>query len=309
MHEDFISEYVIDVKGRLFEKFKHEYVQKKKKKFLRDKNTQIENFEIIEPKFHISYEDFSTYRESLMSDIYLGYFNNIKKQSNNVILDKKICISFDERLCSQYCAVSDRKFTTINLGGEDIVYFVFFEIKEVFDFIYAHTGQNTNHSFSDNNAQNINEENKLNLYTVEKVGYIHNHNERLSFIRVSIEGDEGFPIPHSIYPEISHYKVGTPIKAVCEVDLNGKVLKTVSFSVCGEKELGIDFEVFEGELERRLGNAFAFIKNEGNSIYVPKSLARDFEENRIYKVECLAVESYDKNKNQRGWEAVEINIL
>lgn len=62
MHEDFISEYVIDVKGRLFEKFKHEYVHNEIEKFLRDKNTQIENFEIIEPKFHISYEDFSTYR-------------------------------------------------------------------------------------------------------------------------------------------------------------------------------------------------------------------------------------------------------
>ena len=51
MHEDFISEYVIDVKGRLFEKFKHEYVHNEIEKFLRDKNTQIENFEIIEPKF------------------------------------------------------------------------------------------------------------------------------------------------------------------------------------------------------------------------------------------------------------------
>lgn len=147
------------------------------------------------------------------------------------------------------------------------------------------------------------------IYKEERIGYIHNHNERISFIRESIEGDEGFPIPHSIFPEISYYKLGTPIKAICEVDSNSKVLKTISFTVCDEKELGIDFEIFDGELERKLGNPFAFIKNEGNSIYVPKSLAKDFEENKIYKVECLAVESYDRNKNQKSWEAIEITLL
>lgn len=99
--------------------------------------------------------------------------------------------------------------------------------------------------------------------------------------------------------------IGTVIKAECGIDEHNQVRKIYSYHQCSEKELNFSFEEFEGKLERGIGNNFAFVKNYGTSIYVPPSWAKYFNEGQVYNVQCLAVESLDKNGNL-GWEALEV---
>ena len=58
-------------------------------------------------------------------------------------------------------------------------------------------------------------------------------------------------------------------------------------------------------LLKNLCKNFAFVTSDNAKIYIPPSLARSFDEGKVYYVQCLAVESRDKNGN-RGWEALEV---
>lgn len=288
---DFQSDFVFGLYGRRYQNFIDIVARPIIKNII-----GVDDYELINFEHHLSSQDFANTKNSIVSHLYNQFLNDIRKdeKTGKIIFKKKVCISLDSRLCAEICPNTGRKISAIKLGDVELAYFIYFDIREFFDFVYD---------------QKLNIENDVLHENVIKMGYIHNHNEKISFIRISIEGDEGFPVPHGIFPEICNFKIGTPIKAVCQIDSGGKVRKTLSIEVCSERELGIDFEIFNGFLERKSGNSFAFIKNDGNSIYVPSSLAKNFLEDKYYEVECLAVESYDKKKNQKGWEAVEVKVL
>lgn len=300
MNNEFRSNFILDIKGNMYDEFVESVVKPVLKNFLFFRFNENMDYEIIQPENHISFQDFINYKKSDFAYFYAFFLNDIKKENEKYVLKKKVCISFDERLCNQYCQQTHRKFATINLGGEDLVFFILFDIKEVFDFLYKDTND-----VIDKATLNQSHEISREKYQTDRVGYIHNHNNHFSYIRTSAYSD-GFPLYHSIFPQVKELDVGTIIKANCEVDNKGQVIRVDSYHIGSEEDLSIYFEIFEGNLRRSSGKRIAFIRNGGNSILVPSHLAQEFEEEKNYAVECLAVESYDKTKQQMGWEAIKV---
>ena len=392
MAEIFQSDFVFGLQGKRYQDFLDIVAMP-----IIEKIIDTKNYEFVDFEKHLSFKDFKD-TPNIVTAIYTNFLYDIVKNDTGVSFKKKVCITLDKRLCNETCPTTGRKIATIKVADVEMAYFIYFNVKEFFDFVYDEKSiekpdvgyklsidDNINPSFNKDDffvdlgfssysdfkaalrsskklvtllermgvtvpcKQGKNElipavskydeefRDLLNQYDnplirkviqeklslgdnsdpltsallpsdkpiVSKVGYIHNHNDRFSFIRTSIGGD-GFPIPHNVYPEIANIKIGTAIKALCEYDESTKkIAKTISYEVCSKDELDIKFEIFEGEIERLLSNNFAFIKNDENRIYVPFSLAKDFEENKVYKVRCLTVQSYDKHGNL-SWEAIDV---
>lgn len=203
---DFQSDFVFGLYGRRYQNFIDIVARPIIKNII-----GVDDYELINFEHHLSSQDFANTKNSIVSHLYNQFLNDIRKdeKTGKIIFKKKVCISLDSRLCAEICPNTGRKISAIKLGDVELAYFIYFDIREFFDFVYD---------------QKLNIENDVLHENVIKMGYIHNHNEKISFIRISIEGDEGFPVPHSIFPEICNFKIGTPIKAVCQIDSGGKVI-------------------------------------------------------------------------------------
>lgn len=338
MTELFRSNFVFGLQGKLYQNFIDDIA-----KPIIEKIIETDNYEIIGFERHLSFKDFKNKENRIFDYIYTDFLDDIKKEKENgkVSFKKKVCITLDERLCTDICPNTGRKITTIKLAGVDLAHFIYFEVKEFLDFAYGekYEKSETTKQFNGNkpkehinkynrskeentfvevgslkdlgnllqlsNSSN-NQENSINNHHIEtKIGYIHNHNDGYSYIRTSVNRKETFRVPHRVFPEVKDMAIGTVIKTECSIDEHNQVRKIYSYNQCSEKELNFSFEEFEGKLEREIGNNFAFIKNYGTSIYVPPSWAKYFNEGQVYNVQCLAVESLDKNGNL-GWEALEV---
>ncbi|OOS24381.1 hypothetical protein B0681_07695 [Moraxella porci DSM 25326] len=323
MAENFQSEFVFGLQGRCYQDFVDTVAS-----HIIEQIIKTDDYEIIGFDKHLSFVDFDHKhrKQSVFPEFYLNFLADITKDANGVSFKKKVCITLDERLCNDICPSTGRKITAIKLAGVDLAYFIYFDVKEFFDFAYSRKNNNKCHQLKESSLpQNKNQDvqgvvqTKLTMtvdscseYTddpiVEKIGYIHNHHYGFAYIRTSVDRKDVFRIPHDIFPEIKELPVGTVIKSRCKINENDQVYHIESFEECSSKELGISFEQFEGKLERGFGKNFAFIKDNNASIYVPSSWAKYFNEGQTYNVQCLAVESYNNN-GDLGWEALDIIVF
>lgn len=321
MAENFQSEFVFGLQGRYYQDFVDTVASP-----IIEQIIKTDDYEIIGFDKHLSFVDFDHKhrKQSIFPEFYLNFLADITKDANDVSFKKKVCITLDERLCNDICLNTGRKITTIKIGGVELAYFIYFDIKEFFDFVYS-GNNNVYQHLEKSSPQNKNQDAKDIFQTkldathnnygeymdnpiIEKIGYIHNHHYGFAYIRTSVDRKDVFRIPHDIFPEIKELPVGTVIKSRCKINENDQVYHIESFEECSSKELGISFEQFEGKLERGFGKNFAFIKDNNASIYVPSSWAKYFNEGQTYNVQCLAVESYNNN-GDLGWEALDIIVF
>lgn len=344
----FQSNFVFGLQGKRYQDFVDSVA-----KPIIEKVIGTDDYEIVNSEYHLSEQDFNkTQREnSIFPDFYQNFLNDINKSDSKIFFKKKVCICLDERLCRDICSNTGRKFATIKLANIELAYFIYFDIKEFFDFIYhepceitenkqnievINKDHNNNYQSPENNITIVDENksisidsslsleklfqpnnlnyaknekivvNNSNDLIITKIGYIHNHNynDKFSFIRTSIDRKQGFLMPYKIFPDVKELAIGTVIKAKCIVN-NEKVIKVQSYNIGSESDLDFSFEEFEGILKRKKENNFAFVKNYGQIIYVPASLAKNFEVDRTYNVQCYAVQSLS-NDGRLSWEALQV---
>lgn len=359
MSEEFQSQYVFGLQGKQYQEFLESVA-----KPIIEKVIGRDEYEIIPFNHHLSYKDFQNNKVSIFPNFYTSYLTDIIKTNNKVSFKTKVCICLDERLCIDICPNTGEKITTIKLAGVDLAYFIYFDIKEFFDFVYeenissksevlhsnadpvlieksynhknsknvkeilqTYNGKNSSSvvnvktvlkSFSElsslrsdrANTNEIDESNSIGKIEFKEItGYIHNHNfeREFSFIRVSSDSDEGYPISNRDFPDIKGLRIGTPITLILEKDSYSNGFNIVDFKPCSYDDL--DFvEKFEGTLKRISDKGYAIIKNEITSVFVPPHLAQNFDEDKIYNVECVAIESFDRKKGQMGWEALDVKV-
>lgn len=134
MTELFRSNFVFGLQGKLYQNFIDDIA-----KPIIERIIETDNYEIIGFKRHLSFKDFKNKENRIFDYIYTDFLDDIKKEKENgkVSFKKKVCITLDERLCTDICPNTGRKITSIKLGGVELAYFIYFDIKEFFDFVYG----------------------------------------------------------------------------------------------------------------------------------------------------------------------------
>lgn len=138
MAENFQSNFVFGLQGNLYQDFcdniAHPIIQN---------IIGSDDYEIITFEKHLSLLDFdkSKRKKSIFPEFYLNFLGDIIKESNSVSFKKKICITLDDSFCNKTCPNTGRKIATIKLGGVELACFIYFDIKEFFNFVY---GKNIN---------------------------------------------------------------------------------------------------------------------------------------------------------------------
>lgn len=311
MIENFQSDFVFGLQGNQYQKF----IDRVGKPIIQ-KIIGTDDYEIIPYNYHFSFKDFENKRKSLFPEFYHHFLSDIIKKDNQVSFKKKVCISFDERLCQDTCTKTGRKITTVKLAGIELAYFILFDIKEFFDFVYDNgiiETQTENQQIKIENIQ-INDTEKITQSELEitqhhqdeivKIGYIHNLNyERgFSFIQVNKDGNDGFPIFYQNFPEFEQFSIGTVVKATGKIYADRFYVQDYEI---GEAE-DLDFQLMKlkGTLKCQYDKKFATIRTNIGTVFVPGYLIQDYEIYEIYDVECLAIENYDYKKDQDGWKAI-----
>lgn len=133
MANNFQSEFVFGLQGKRYE----EFVDIVAKPII-EKIVGTNDYKIIGFDKHLSDMDFDNEKrkESIFPEFYLNFLGDIAKDDNGVFFKKKICITLDERLCNDICPNTSRKITYIKIAGVELVYFIYFDVKEFFDFVY-----------------------------------------------------------------------------------------------------------------------------------------------------------------------------
>lgn len=134
MVEKFQSNFIFGLQGNLYQDFLNGIAHP----IIRD-IIKTNDYEIIDFNKHLSLYDFdkSRRKDSIFPEFYLNFLGDIIKEFNSVSFKKKVCVTLDERLCTSICPNTNRKITTIKLGGVELAYFIYFDIKEFFDFVYG----------------------------------------------------------------------------------------------------------------------------------------------------------------------------
>lgn len=132
MAENFQSNFVFGLQGNLYQEFIDKVAS-----FIIQEIIGTDEYEIISSDKHLSSFDFDykKRKESIFPEFYLNFLNDIQKENNKVSFKKKVCITLDERLCNDICPNTGRKITTIKIGGAELAYFIYFDIREFFDFV------------------------------------------------------------------------------------------------------------------------------------------------------------------------------
>ena len=357
---DFQSEFVFGLHGKRYQDF-YTYIAKPELEII----TGTDDFELIGFEKHLSFKDFENKKVSIFPNFYTNFLNDIAKLDDKVTFRKKVCISLDERMCNDICPKTNRKISIIKIAGVELAYFVYFDIKEFYDFIYNDYTKEAQYVISStlldekvpsilhenpdfNNAINVSKLEKnvsLNIDRNEKSiyksfselavlkkdnidenqindlvnqnnhefkeisGYIHNHNneKEFSFIRISSDEEEGYRVWHIEFPDIKELREGTPVALILERNSFNHEFTVVDFKPCSYDDLNF-VERFKGTL-KKISNSYAIIKSEFVSIIVPHYLIQNLDEGKIYNVECIAVESYDRKKEKMGWQALDFHIM
>ncbi|MDO4897428.1 MAG: hypothetical protein Q3971_08705 [Moraxella sp.] len=130
MAEAFQSNFVFGLQGNQYQDFIEQMARPEIQKII-----GIDDYEIIGFENHLSFQDFKE-TDNIVSHIYTAFLKDIQKENGKVSFKKKVCITLDERLCDNICPNTGRKITTIKLAGVELAYFIYFDIKEFFCFVY-----------------------------------------------------------------------------------------------------------------------------------------------------------------------------
>lgn len=309
MTESFQSNFVFGLQGKSYDNFINRIATS-----IIEKVIGTDDYEIISFEGHLSHKDFKN-TKGIVSHIYTTFLNDIKKENNKVSFKKKVCITLDESLCIDTCPNTGRKITTIKLAGADLAYFIYFDVKEFFDFVYDDEFVDTYKS----NIQNIqiNQSKKEiqpinNQELITRIGYIHNSNieKKLSFIHDSKDGNDGFALFYQKYPEIEDLPVGTVIKA--RGYFYSDKFYVENYEIGEFDDLPFQLIKLKGTLKCQYGkfnNKIATILTNLGTVFVPSNLIQDYEMNKIYNVNCLAIEHYNEKKGENGWKAITISKI
>lgn len=169
MTEIFQSNFVFGLQGNLYQ----EFIDKVANSIIQE-IIGTDDYEIIDFDKHLSWLDFdkSKRKESIFPEFYLNFLGDIIKDTNGVSFKKKVCVTLDERLCTDICPNTGRKITTMKISGVELVYFIYFDVKEFFDFVY------------DKNMNTGIETKEQNLPLYQRLGY-KDQNELNSVLRSS----------------------------------------------------------------------------------------------------------------------------
>lgn len=133
---NFQSDFVLGLQGKLYQDFLDNIAHPVIRNILK-----TDDYQIIDFDKHLSYLDFdkSKRKNSIFPEFYLNFLNDIQKDKEigKVSFKKKVCITLDEKLCNKTCPNTGRKITTIKIGGVDLAYFIYFDVKEFFNFVYG----------------------------------------------------------------------------------------------------------------------------------------------------------------------------
>lgn len=124
-----------------------------------------------------------------------------------------------------------------------------------------------------------------------------NTDKALSYVATG--ADSGIGLSHRKFRQVADLPPGTLVD-VGRAEPEGPPL---DWRLSESKALTGLCETFVGSLERQDGKDFAFIRNPGNDIFVPPSLAKAFTAGQHYQVCCLAIRRTNK-QGKTGWRAV-----
>ena len=111
MINSFQSDFVFGLQGNKYQ----EFIDIVAKPIIQDV-VETNNYEIISPNFHLSFKDFENKKRNIASLLYTNFLNDIVRKDNIVSFKKKVCVSFDERLCNDYCPNTANTGRKIGLG-------------------------------------------------------------------------------------------------------------------------------------------------------------------------------------------------
>ncbi len=90
-------------------------------------------FEEIPYEKYISDLDFKIFE---FSYFYEQIFNDIKKnEAGDITFTTKFCITFDKTSCLNRCDYSNLFFESINAFNQPILFFIYIDIQEIYDFV------------------------------------------------------------------------------------------------------------------------------------------------------------------------------
>lgn len=318
MVEKFQSNFVFGLQGNLYQ----EFIDRVAKPIIQQ-IIGTDDYEIVPQTYHLSFKDFDKKSRvnSIFPEFYYNFLGDIVKKNNKISFKTKVCISFDERLCNDVCPNTNRKIATIKIADVKLAYFIFFDVKDFFDFVYDNEIieiQKENQHIETENIQTHQkakivqpkfEMTSHNQDDIVKIGYIHNlnHERRFSFIQINKDDNDGFPIFYQDFPEFEEFPIGTVVKATGKIHADRFYVKDYEI---GETE-DLDFQLMKlkGTLKCQYDKKFATIRTKIGTVFVPSYLIQDYEIDEIYDVECLAIENYDYEKDQEGWKAISISDI
>lgn len=284
------------------------------KNFLSYQNNAATSFIVLGADEYITSYDFKRSSKVPIKYIYLNILNNIEKNNGVLDIPVGIFITLDKNQCPNYCSHSNRYYSTISIGGVDKVFYILLSTDEIFDFLYnKETGGDIEYlKVKDSKSTNIENTNsiKISVDTKKPIvdyikGYVDNHNliKGLSFI--SISNKDGYPIYHRDFPDIVNIEVGSIIEL--EISNAYALGKVIDYKLTDLQEIEGLIQSFTGILSKI--NSVAFISpdlEDMSTIFVPPSLAKNFEDSKFIKVLCLARNKKPLEKNQYEWSALRV---
>ncbi|GAA4019194.1 hypothetical protein GCM10022280_18670 [Sphingomonas swuensis] len=133
-------------------------------------------------------------------------------------------------------------------------------------------------------------------YTTGVIDHI-NLARSLSYVATSLQ--DGIALTHRQFPDVAALVPGTVVE-VGRVESDGRAL---DWRISQLKEIAGLCEVRSGRLTRPLDRDFAFVGANGDRVFVPPPLARDFAPGEASEVRCVAIRRADHN-GRVGWRAV-----
>ncbi len=307
---DFQSEFVFGLQGKRYQDF----VDSKARPIIKE-IIGTDDYEFINFEHHLSYQDFANTKNSIASHIYNQFLYDINKdkETGKVSFQKKVCISLDDRLCTETCPITGRKITAIKLAGIELAYFIYFEVREFFDFVYGSPFQTLNKEFL--TTENINlisqsKETQSHQYTKQiglskRTAFIHNfnydnYNRKYAYVWTGI--NEGRKLFHEYYDDLRNMQEGDFLDLYFEEGLYHPRYIELSDN---QKEITNFVKRFEGKLTFPSNvNHYAFINtDEGERIYVKRNLAESLFDYDGEIVECVGY--FD---GEKGWQAEKIFV-
>lgn len=237
------------------------------------------------------------------------------KRNNSVKVKTKVCVTFDKRVCNKLNVNSGRYYNTLSIGGVDLVYFILFNLDEIYDFLYSkEVGyvEEVENNIADCDTDLIDYSNK-GIVETDKIisenkhikGYLDNHNIDKGLSFVSCSEDSGYPVYHRDFPSILEIKVGS----VLELEINSSYQfgKVVEYRLSDDKEIEGLIQFFDGVLSKRGFNAYINTNSDDvKTIFVLPDLARKFEDYSNIYVSCLACNKKPVEQNQYKWVALQV---